>query len=95
MKEVFMDSGAACYRRFLNGDTDAIIDIIADYREGLVLFINGFVNDICTAEELPTRMSPPKNLSKARKSLKSALQYPKHLQFLLLKPLYSQLYAVM
>ena len=52
MKEVFMDSGAAYYRRFLDGDTDAIIDIIADYREGLVLFINGFINDICTAEEL-------------------------------------------
>ena len=52
MKEVFMDNGAAYYRRFLDGDTNAIIDIIADYREGLVLFINGFVNDICTAEEL-------------------------------------------
>ena len=47
-----MDNGASSYRRFLEGDTNAIIDIIADYREGLVLFINSFVNDFCTAEEL-------------------------------------------
>jgi RNA polymerase sigma-70 factor (ECF subfamily) len=47
-----MDNGAVYYRRFLEGDRDAIIDIIADYREGLVLFINSFVNDFCAAEEI-------------------------------------------
>jgi RNA polymerase sigma-70 factor (ECF subfamily) len=47
-----MDNGAIYYRRFLEGDTNAIIDIIADYREGLVLFINSFVNDFCAAEEI-------------------------------------------
>ena len=47
-----MDNGANSYRRFLEGDTNAIIDIIADYREGLVLFINSIVNDFCTAEEI-------------------------------------------
>ena len=47
-----MDNGAVSYRRFLEGDTNAIIDIIADYREGLVLFINSIVNDFCSAEEL-------------------------------------------
>ena len=47
-----MDNGASSYRRFLEGDTNAIIDIIADYREGLVLFINSIVNDFCTAEEI-------------------------------------------
>ena len=47
-----MDNGAISYRRFLEGDRNAIIDIIADYREGLVLFINSFVNDFCAAEEL-------------------------------------------
>ena len=47
-----MDNGAVSYRRFLEGDRDAIIDIIADYREGLVLFINSFVDNICIAEEI-------------------------------------------
>ena len=47
-----MDNGANSYRRFLEGDTNAIIDIIADYREGLVLFINSIVKDFCTAEEI-------------------------------------------
>ena len=47
-----MDNGAIYYRRFLEGDRNAIIDIIADYREGLVLFINSIVNDFCAAEEL-------------------------------------------
>ena len=47
-----MDNGAVYYRRFLEGDRDAIIDIIADYREGLVLFIHSIVDDFCTAEEL-------------------------------------------
>lgn len=47
-----MDNGAVYYRRFLEGDRDAIIDIIADYREGLVLFINSFVDNICIAEEI-------------------------------------------
>ena len=47
-----MDNGAISYRRFLEGDEDALIDIIADYREGLVLFINSFVNDFCAAEEI-------------------------------------------
>ena len=47
-----MDNGAINYRRFLEGDNNALVDIIADYREGLILFINSFVNDFCTAEEL-------------------------------------------
>ena len=50
--EIIMDNGAVYYRRFLEGDRDAIIDIIADYREGLVLFINSIVDDFCAAEEL-------------------------------------------
>lgn len=47
-----MDNGEVYYRRYLEGDRNAIYDIVADYREGLVLFINKYVNDFCTAEEL-------------------------------------------
>ena len=40
-----MDNGASSYRRFLEGDKDALVDIIGDYREGLVLFLNNYIGD--------------------------------------------------
>ena len=47
-----MDNGASSYRRFLEGDKNALIDIIEDYRRGLVLFINSIAGDFCLAEEI-------------------------------------------
>lgn len=47
-----MDNGASSYRRFLEGDKDALVDIIGDYREGLVLFLNNYIGDFCLAEEI-------------------------------------------
>ncbi|SEH62420.1 RNA polymerase sigma-70 factor, ECF subfamily [Ruminococcus flavefaciens] len=47
-----MDNGASSYRRFLDGDKNALIDIIEDYRRGLVLFINSITGDFCLAEEI-------------------------------------------
>ncbi len=47
-----MDNGASSYRRFLAGDNDALIDIMRDYKDGLILYINSFVRNICIAEEL-------------------------------------------
>ena len=47
-----MDNGACSYRRFLNGDDSALAQIIAEYKDGLVLYINGYVKDIHTAEDL-------------------------------------------
>ena len=46
-----MDNGASSYRRFLDGDKNALIDIIIEYREGLVLFLSNFTSDFCLAEE--------------------------------------------
>ena len=46
-----MDNGAQHYRRFLAGDNDALVEIIRDYKDGLMFFINGFVGDL-NAEEL-------------------------------------------
>ena len=46
-----MDNGASSYRRFLDGDNNALIDIISDHREGLVLFLSSFTGDFCLAEE--------------------------------------------
>ena len=47
-----MDNGAESYRRFLQGDDKAFVEIIRDYKDGLILYLNGFENNILTAEEL-------------------------------------------
>ena len=47
-----MDNGASSYRRFLDGDESGIIEIIRDYKDGLILFLNGFTQNIHIAEEL-------------------------------------------
>jgi RNA polymerase sigma-70 factor (ECF subfamily) len=47
-----MDNGASSYRRFLDGDDTGLTEIVRDYKDGLILYINGFVNNIFIAEEL-------------------------------------------
>ena len=47
-----MDNGACSYRRYLAGDDNGLADIIREYRDGLIFFLNGFVNDPDTAEDL-------------------------------------------
>lgn len=48
-----MDNGASSYHRFRHdGDDSGLIEIIHTYRDGLILYLNGFVNDLHTAEEL-------------------------------------------
>lgn len=45
------DHGANCYRRFLNGDDSGMVEIIDIYKDGLILYLNGFAGNIQTAEE--------------------------------------------
>ena len=47
-----MDNGASSYRRFLDGDDKGLAEIVRDYKDGLILYLNGFVNNISIAEEL-------------------------------------------
>ena len=47
-----MDYGASSYRRFLDGDDHAIAQIVADYKDGLILYLNGYVSNIYIAEDL-------------------------------------------
>jgi len=47
-----MDSGAESYMRFLNGNNDAIVEIIRDYKDGLILYLRSFTDNIYHAEEL-------------------------------------------
>ena len=47
-----MDNGASSYRRFLDGDEDAFDEILKDYRNGLIYFINRYVRDLDAAEDI-------------------------------------------
>ena len=48
-----MDNGASSYRRFrLEGDSKGLEEIIKEYRDGLIFYLNGFVSNIQVAEEL-------------------------------------------
>lgn len=47
-----MDNGASSYRRFLDGDESGIVEIIRDYKDGLILYLNGFTQNIHAAEDL-------------------------------------------
>ena len=47
-----MDNGASSYRRFLDGDDNGFAEIVRDYKDGLILYLNGIVGNISLAEEL-------------------------------------------
>lgn len=47
-----MDNGESSYRRFLAGDDEGLHEIICTYRAGLILYLNSFVQNIHTAEDL-------------------------------------------
>ncbi len=47
-----MGNGASSYRRFLNGDDGGLTLIIKDYKDALILYLNGYVNNIYVAEEI-------------------------------------------
>ncbi len=47
-----MDNGASSYRRFLDGDVSAFDEIMGELFHSLVFFIDGYVHDIHTAEDI-------------------------------------------
>ena len=47
-----MDNGASSYRRFLDGDENAFSDIMKELFRGLVFFIDRYVRDVHTAEDI-------------------------------------------
>ena len=47
-----MDNGASSYRRFLEGDDSGLAELVRDYKDGLTLYLNGFVQNIHLAEDL-------------------------------------------
>ena len=47
-----MDNGAENYKRYLEGNDEGLVEIIREYKDGLILFLNRYVNHIEVAEEL-------------------------------------------
>ena len=47
-----MDNGASSYRRFLDGDESAFEEIMQELFRGLVFFIDRYVQDVHTAEDI-------------------------------------------
>ncbi|WP_455529291.1 hypothetical protein [Ruminococcus sp.] len=47
-----MDSGSLLYRRYLDGDDEAMVELIRVYKDGLILYLNGITSNLSLAEEL-------------------------------------------
>ncbi len=47
-----MDNGASSYRRYLNGDESAFHEIVKEYFDSLVFFIDRYVHDYAAAEDI-------------------------------------------
>ena len=47
-----MDTGAVEYRRFLEGDDTGLEEIIAQYKDSLILYLVGFCGNMAAAEDL-------------------------------------------
>ena len=47
-----MDNGASSYRRYLEGDKEGIAEIVREFKDGLILYLNGYVDNLYTAEDL-------------------------------------------
>ena len=47
-----MEKKMESYQRFLQGDEAGLVQIIREHKDGLILYLNGIVRNIDTAEEL-------------------------------------------
>lgn len=45
-------NGNECYRKYLRGDNSAFDELMDQYHDGLILFINKYINNFSAAEEL-------------------------------------------
>ncbi len=69
-----MDYGASSYRRFLNGDESAFDEIMKQLFDKLVFFIDCYVHDIYTAEEIAIDVFSDLIVNKHRYNFKVTLK---------------------
>ena len=95
-----MDNGASSYRRYLDGDNSAFDEIIKEYFDSLVFFLNRYLRDLPAAEDIAmdafADLIVNRNRYDFRVSLKTylfmlgrsrALNYLKHRKILLMTDL--------
>lgn len=46
------DQGSISYQKYLQGNDQGMVELIRDYKDGLILYLNSFVGNIQVAEEL-------------------------------------------
>lgn len=46
-----MDIGGESYKKYLSGDDEGLVEIIKEYKDGLMFFLNGLTGDLHLAEE--------------------------------------------
>lgn len=46
-----MTNGESSYRRFLSGDDTGMVELIRDYKDGLLLYLNSYTNNLSLAED--------------------------------------------
>ena len=46
-----MDNGESSYRRFLAGDDNGMVEIVREFRDGLMLYLRSYTEDINAAED--------------------------------------------
>lgn len=68
------DSAGRWYRSFLDGDEEALTHIIRQFRDGLMLYLNGYVQDLAVAEELTEDTFLKLVLKKPRFSARSSFK---------------------
>ena len=69
-----MDNGASSYRRFLDGDESAFDEIVKDLFRGLVFFVNRYVQDVHTAEDVAIDTFSDLIVHKSRYNFKVSLK---------------------
>lgn len=69
-----MDNGASSYRRFLDGDHDGFVELVRDYKDGLILYLETFVRELPAAEELAEETFVRLGVKKPHFSEKSAFR---------------------
>ena len=65
------------YKRFFRGERNAVAELANEYRNGLILFINGYVRDFDTAEDLASDTFA--NLLVKRPKIKDASRFKTYL----------------
>ncbi len=69
-----MDNGASSYRRFLEGEEKAFDEIIKELFDKLVFFINRYVHDLHTAEDIAIDVFSDLIVNKNKYNFKVALK---------------------